>query len=423
MNTTVKHARWSRMAATGALVVALAATLATPALAAAPAPEAARSAAPVPQSARSAAGQLPPLDREAIRRALPALPDADLTGALLRVTGSAGRYETSWGTGDLTTGRPVDVDGRFRIGSISKVFTAAVVLQLAAEHRIDVDAPVQRYLPGVLPAGWPPITIGQLLNHTSGLPGGNGDAWGDGTNAWFVEHRTQSITPQEVVAGTAGQQLRFAPGSAQQYNGMNTFVLGLLVEQVTGHSYAHEVQQRIIRPLGLRDTAVPAATDSGLARPAARVYLTVPTADGGSRPVDVTEQSPWPWAEGGLISSAPDLDRFFTALFEGRLLPGAQQRLLFTVPDVPNRENSHCATTPDGNGGRACMSAGLEHVQINGVDLWGKTGSRPGWTSGVFATRDLGRKIVYSLNPTDVRGANLSYVLGLADAVFPAAKP
>ncbi|WP_371498878.1 beta-lactamase family protein [Kitasatospora sp. NBC_00374] len=411
MNTTVNRARWARPAAAGALLVALTAGLAAPAVAAEPAGP----------GAKAPGAGLPPLDGAAIRRALPALPNADLTSALLRVSGSAGGFETTWGSGDLTTGRPVDVDGRFRIGSISKVFTATVVLQLAGEHRLDLDAPVQRYLPGVLPAGWPPITVGQLLDHTSGLPNGTSGAWGDGTNAWFVEHRAQSVTPQQVVASMAGESLRFEPGTAQQYNGMNTFVAGLLIEKVTGHGYAYEVQNRIIRPLGLRDTAVPAASDLRLARPAARVYLTVPGPDGTSRQEDVTEQSPWPWAEGGLISSAPDLDRFFTALFKGRLLPRAQQQRLFTVPDVPNHENSHCSTTPDGNGGRACMSEGLEHVQINGVDLWGKTGSRPGYTNGVFATKDLSRKIVYSLNPTGVGGANMSYVFGLADAVFPAA--
>ncbi|MEU9129003.1 serine hydrolase domain-containing protein [Kitasatospora sp. NPDC048540] len=419
MNSKVNRTRWSTIAAAGALLVALTAGVAAPALAAEPAGTGAVAAATA--DGQGTRAKLPPLDRAAIRRAVPALPNADLTGALLRVTGSAGQYSTSWGEGDLVTGRPVDVDGRFRIGSISKVFTAAVVLQLAAEHRIDLDAPVQGYLPGVLPAGLAPVTVGQLLNHTSGLPNGTGDGWGDGSNAWFAEHRFQSLTPQQVVGSMAGQSMSFEPGTAQQYNGMNTFVAGLLIEKVTGHSYAHEVRSRIIRPLGLRDTDVPAADDPLLARPSARAYLSVPDGSGGTRRVDVTEQSPFPWAEGGLISSAPDLDRFVTALFRGRLLPAAQQRLLFTVPDVPNRSSSHCAAGPDA--GRACMSMGLEHTVLNGVDLWGKTGTRPGYTSGVFATRDLARTIVYSFNPTDVGGADMKYVLGLANAVLPPATP
>ncbi|MER8188265.1 serine hydrolase domain-containing protein [Kitasatospora sp. NPDC094015] len=416
MNSKRNRTRWSTIAATGALLVALTAGVATPALASGSGGTGAVAAAAGGSAARAG---LPPLDRAAIRQAVPALPNADLTGALLRVTGSAGRYSTSWGQGDLATGRPVDVDGRFRIGSISKVFTATVVLQLAAEHRVDLDTPVQHYLPGVLPAGLAPVTVGQLLNHTSGLPNGTGDGWGDGSNAWFVEHRFRSMTPRQVVDSMAGQAMSFEPGTAQEYNGMNTFVAGLLIEQVTGHRYAQEVRNRITRPLGLRDTDVPAADDPYLAHPAARAYLSVPDGNGGTRRVDVTEQSPFPWAEGGLISSAPDLDHFVTALFGGRLLPAAQQKLLFTVPDVPNRSSSHCAAGPVP--GRACMSMGLEHTVLNGVDLWGKTGTRPGYTSGVFATRDLARTIVYSFNPTDVGGADMRYVLALADAVLPPA--
>ncbi|GAA5009125.1 serine hydrolase domain-containing protein [Kitasatospora paranensis] len=407
MNTVVRRTRWTTLVAAGAVLAALTVGTAAPALAAAPAPA----------SARSATG-LPALDRDAVRQALSGLPSADVSGALVRISGSAGRFDAVGGTGDPATGRPPAVDGRFRIGSISKVFTATVVLQLAAEHRVDLDAPVQRYLPGLLPADFPPIRVGQLLNHTSGLPNGADGPWGDGTAAWFVDHQFDSWTPRQVVATMAGEPMSFEPGTAQQYNGMNTFVAGLLIEKVTGRSYAHEVQRRIIGPLGLRDTAVPAVDDPALARPAARPYLTVPAADGTTRQVDVTEQAAWPWAEGGLISSAPDLDRFITALFRGRLLPPAQQAQLFTVPDVPNFHSSHCETGP--GAGRACMSMGLERTEIAGVELWGKTGSRPGWTSGVFATRDLARTVVYSLNPTGLDGAEAPYIMRLAGAVFAA---
>ncbi len=345
-------------------------------------------------------------------------PTADINGVLVRVAGSDGLFETSGGIGDRTTGAAPDPEGRFRIGSISKVFTATVVLQLAAEHRLDVNGTVQQYLPGLLPADFPPVTVGQLLNHTSGLPHGSSGAWGDGTTAWFAAHRLDSWTPEQIVGTLAGQQMIFAPGTGQQYNGFNTFIAGLLIEKVTGHSYAHEVKHRIIQPLHLRDTAVPDRDDPRLADPAAHAYLNVPDADGAGRLVDVTEQSPWPWAEGGLISSAPDLDRFVTALFQGRLLPAAQQELLFTVPEVPNVDNPQCRPGQQ----QACMSMGLVSTELNGVTLWGKTGSRPGWTSGVFATRDLQRRLVYSFNPTGTQGADMRDILRLADAVIPPAR-
>ncbi|GAA3038890.1 serine hydrolase domain-containing protein [Kitasatospora albolonga] len=411
MNTVANSRRWANLAVTGAMLAAVVVGTGGSALAASPSPSRAADAA------TATAAALPPLDRAAIRQAVTGFPNADINGVLVHVAGSAGTFDTSAGIGDKATGEAPDPEGRFRIGSISKVFTATVVLQLAAEHRLDLDGTVQQYLPGLLPADFPPVKVGQLLDHTSGLPHGTSGAWGDGTSAWFVDHRFDSWTPQQVVASLAGQRMVFAPGTGQQYNGFNTFIAGLLIEKVTGRSYAHEVKHRIIQPLHLRDTAVPDRNDPRLARPAAHAYLTVPQADGSTRQFDVTEQSPWPWAEGGLISSAPDLDRFLTALFQGRLLPPAQQELLFTVPDVPNVENPQCLPGQL----RACMSKGLVRTELNGVTLWGKTGSRPGWTSGAFATRDLQRRLVYSFNPTSPRGADMRYVLRLANAVLPPA--
>jgi D-alanyl-D-alanine carboxypeptidase len=127
---------------------------------------------------------------------------------------------------------------------------------------------------------------------------------------------------------------------------------------------------------------------------------------------DVTEQSPYPWAEGGMISTAADLDRFLTALFRGRLLPPAQQKLVFEVPNVSNAAgNTNCV------GEDACYSiGGLMRYQLpNGAYAWGKTGSRPGWDNGIFATRDLQHRLVYSLNPTGT-GNDLPYIKALVNA-------
>ncbi|QIY77112.2 serine hydrolase domain-containing protein [Streptomyces sp. RLB1-33] len=409
MNSSAARTRWTTVAASGAVLVALAAGMAAPASAVTPAPEPATATAAAP---------LPGLDPAELRAAIGGLPNADVTGALLRITGSAGHWSGTSGVGDLETGQGVPTDAHIRIGSISKVFTATIVLQLAAEHRIDLDKPVQQYLPGVLPADLPPVEVGRLLNHTSGLPRGAASPdFGDGSPEWFAANRLKSFTPQQVVDLMAGRPMEFAPGTAQQYNGMNYYVAGLLVEKITGHTFAHEVRSRITRPLGLHDTYVPDADDPRLPGPHSHGYLTVTSSDGTTHPVDVTEQSPWPWAEGGMISTPADLDRFMTALFRGRFLPPAQQAELFTVPDVPSFHSSQCRTEADA--GRACMTMGIMRVKAsNGVVVWGKTGSRPGWTSGVFATRDLSRKVVYSVNPTNLNGTEMRYVQQIAAASF-----
>ncbi|MFJ1753930.1 serine hydrolase domain-containing protein [Kitasatospora sp. NPDC088134] len=395
--------RLAGAAAIGALVVALTAGTAGAA------PVAGATAAP-------ATGATAP-NAAALRASIADLPSAAITSAVVLVDGDGGRWTGTSGTGDPATGRPVKADGRFRIGSISKVFTATVVLQLVAEHRLDLDGTVQQYLPQALPAAYPPVTVRQLLNHTSGLPGGGDLTDDDGSAAWFVAHAADHWSPQQVVASLAGQPMQFAPGTAQQYNGINYYLAGLLVERATGRTFAQEVTDRVLRPLGLRHTSAPAATDTSLPDPTAHAVLAVPRPDGGSDLRDVTRQSPWPWAEGGMVSTAPDLDRFLSALLKGRLLPPAQQAELFAVPDVPNFHNQNCDLGP--TSGRACFSTGLMRFSpAPGLEFWGKTGSRPGYTSAVFATRDASRELVYSFTPTSRQGAPFAAQYRVAAAAF-----
>ncbi|MFE7594325.1 serine hydrolase domain-containing protein [Kitasatospora sp. NPDC057512] len=402
MNTPARTGRWSALVATGALLAAATvgvATIgaATPALAATASPTASPAASPTALDTTASATARPgPLDRESLAETLHSLP-AGVTGALVRVGGRDARWRG-------TSGEDVPANARFRIGSVTKVFTATVLLQLAGEGRVDLDGTVQQYLPGLLPAGYPPVTVRQLLNHTSGLPGGGGMTSGDGSTAWFAAHKATSYSPQQVVADMVAQPMGFAPGTAQQYNGNNYFVAALVIEKVTGDDYADQVRRRITGPLGLHATYVPAADDLTIRGPHATGYVDVRNADGSTARVDVTEQSPYPWAEGGMISSAADLERFFEALYRGRLLPPAQQAEAFAVPDLPNDHNKNCEIGP--TAGHACYSTAglLRTVLPNGTEVWGKNGSRPGYTTGVFATRDFSRSVVVGLNPTGITG-------------------
>ncbi len=212
--------------------------------------------------------------------------------------------------------------------------------------------------------------------------------------------------------------MEFEPGTQQRYSGIGYYLAGLLIEQVTGDSYAREVRQRIIGPLGLRNTSVPAFSDFAIHGPHAHGYVAV-----GDTLKDITEESPWAWSEGGLISSAPDLERFITALFQGKVVPKPQLEQMFTLPvdakgdPVPYTAKGNC---PDG---KACYSMGLMSARLPGIagNVWGKTGSRPGYTDGVFASRDLSRKVVYALNPTGNKdGSESSMVMRIAMAAFAA---
>lgn len=353
--------------------------------------------AEVPQRAAAAAS----FDPAPMRDLLSRLPDPVVAGALVRMAGDDPAMPWTGTAGEVTR------DAHFRIGSVTKTFTSTVALQLAAEHRIAIDAPVRRYLPDLIPAAYDTVTVRELLDHTSGLPAPAGiPGPADGPGWW-----RKSVSPQDVVRNAFAAAKRQGVGQpakperVQQYNGVNTFVVGLLVEKVTGRTFKDELTRRIIRPLGLRNTSLPSSDDMSLPAPHARVYVGA---------YEVTEQSPWAWAEGGMISTVADLDRFISALFRGRLLPPAQQKLVFSVPDVPSAPtNTNCINKT------SCFSAGgLMRVTLdNGVTVWGKTGSLPGWTNGVFTTRDLKRRVAYSLNPTGT-ASERPYVMAVLNSAF-----
>ncbi|MFF5187263.1 serine hydrolase domain-containing protein [Streptomyces sp. NPDC000345] len=347
--------------------------------------------AAAPAFAAPAVQQAATLDEQALTAALAGLPDADATAALVRVGGTDGSWRGSAGVHDLASGTAADPDARFRAGSTTKVVTAAVVLQLAAEGRVGLDTPVQRYLPGLLGRDFEPITVRRLLNHTSGIPAGDG--LGDSFEELYA-HRFAYQTPQEVVASAAAKGPEFAPGTRQHYLNINYTVLGLLVEKVTGHTYASEAARRVFRPAGMTRTYFP-GTSPRILGPHNHGYQTVGRADGTTEFVDVTEWIPADEAAGGMISTTADLERLLTSLFRGRLVPRPQLREMFTVPA--------------GIEG-ATYSAGLQRFEYGGRVLWLKTGARYGYSTMLGATRDLSRSLVYSVNSTDAKGEGMNPV-------------
>ncbi|MEU8382176.1 serine hydrolase domain-containing protein [Streptosporangium sp. NPDC048865] len=393
-----------RPVATLVLAAALASTaLPVPAASATRTPAPACSAATRPAGASS----LPALNAGALCRSISGLPNAQATGSLVQVRGAAGTWTGRSGVGDLRTGRPVPGDARIRIGSITKVFTATVVLQLVAERKIDLEGTVQHYLPGLLPATYDAVTVGELLNHTSGLP--SPDLPDD--ERWILDHRYDKWTPQRWMDGVAANPMEFTPGTRQHYLNTNYIVLGMLVEKVTGTSYGNAVRERVIRPLGLRHTTLP-GEDVRIRGPHARGYLAVTGDDGKTRLVDVTEMSQtMAWAAGEMISTADDLDRFMSALFRGRLLKPAQLERMFTVPDgvkLFDGDDNPANDQP------AAYTMGMSVLTLpGGVTLYGKTGSRYGYSTGMFATRDLKRRIVVTANSTTKGDSALIQRIGL----------
>lgn len=353
--------------------------------------------ADVPATAAAAAEEAP-LDRAKLAAAIAGLPNDEASGALLQVRGADGCWQGTSGVANVHTGQKVPVDGRFRIGSMTKAFTATAALQLVAKGDLDLDRTVQSYLPDLLPAEYPPITVDQLLTYTSGLPGlriNHKDP------VWFLEHRFDTWTPRQMfdLAFYENGQvypMAFAPGTQQRYGNIDYLVLGAVIEKVTGRPYGDAIRDGIIRPLNLTATKVPGA-DTRIHGPHARGYE---EQDGSY--VDITEANPtYQWSAAEMISNAPDLDRFLTALMSGRLLPPAQTALLFDIPDVPLYDGDDDET----NDQDAYLGHGLARFELNGFEFWGKTGDRPGYNNGMAATKDLTRRAVFSVNTLHMGGA------------------
>ncbi|WP_101790543.1 serine hydrolase domain-containing protein [Nonomuraea indica] len=397
----------ARTLAAGLALAALAGTAAAgPALAATPA------YAMTHTMARPVTAELPPVNAAALERSIADLPAADATAAEVRVGGSRGSWRGVAGVTDLRTRKPAREGARFRAGSVTKMFTTAVVLQLVAEGRLSLDDTVQSRLPGLLPGDYPDIAVGRLLNHTSGLP--SPDVPGDLKSVYDTRFRTW--TPHEYVALAVRNPIEFAPGTRQHYVNINTFVAGLLIEKVTGRTYEHEVTTRILRPVGMRDSYL--AGDSVRVRGRHnRGYQVVPEGFrdafryGDAQVVDMTEMSSTStWASGDLVSTTADLEKFVRALFSGKVVPPAQLEPMFTVPPVKTYGSDKPAT----------YTSGMSRMVLpNGVVGYGKTGARYGFSAGVGATRDLSRTLVYAVNSTDSKAQGQNQrTLGVTLAAF-----
>ena len=250
-----------------------------------------------------------------------------LPGAVAVAAGPGFHWEGAAGLANVETEEPVTAEHRFRVASVTKLFIAAAVLQLVDEGAFTLDdeaAPIVDE-----------VTVRQLLNHTSGLPN-----FDDDLVAFFEPYRKNpahrsGLGPRELLALALERPRLFRPGEGWAYTGTNYQALGLLVEQTTRRPLRDELKRRILDPLELGATDLPAETwpVPGLARQ--YVPADNPMFPGrGPGPVDMTELDlPFNWTGGGIVSSGRDLTRFLQALLGGELLPETlRAEMLRTVP-------------------------------------------------------------------------------------------
>ncbi|MEW2489409.1 serine hydrolase domain-containing protein [Streptomyces sp. NPDC048411] len=259
------------------------------------------------------------------------------------------------GSRSCVDGHAPDSDTQFRIGSLTKTFTAVLVLRLRDEGLLDLDDPLEKHLPGTGVGG---VTVLQLLGHSAGLSAESPAPW------W--ERTPGTLRPE--LADVLGEQTRMhPPGRRHHYSNPGYSVLGALIEAVRGASWAEVLQREILEPLGMRRTSTqPQAPHAGgwAVHPWADVMLPEPAEDLGL-------MAP----AGQLWSTTTDLLRFAAFLVEGddRVL-GAASVEEMRAPSVPS------ASGP----GEGAYGLGLQAVQQNGRTLLGHTGSLPGFLATLW---------------------------------------
>ena len=288
------------------------------------------------------------------------------------------------GFANLTpTERPHPTD-RMRIASVAKAFSGAVALSLVDQGRLTLDTTIAERLPD-LPAAWHSVTLRQLLNHTSGVPDYTQDP---DFQAFFGANPQAQVPPRQLLDFVADEPLGFAPGSAYRYSNSDNIIVGLMAEEVTQTSYESLLATHVYAPLGLTSTSLP--SDSALAEPFIHGYEVAP----GAPPEDIsTAISPsGAWASGGIVSTPADLNRFVRGYVGGRLFSKEErvQQFQFVAGD----------SEPPGPPGPGDNFAGLAlfKYQTDCGTVFGHTGSFPGYTQFIAASRNGQSSVVVSVN-------------------------
>lgn len=292
-------------------------------------PTAAPTDTPLPEPTAVPLAPFDPELAEALQRVLDeTVADGHIPGASVAV--QIPGYEL-WagasGVSDRQTGAPMTPETRVRIASISKVFTAALVLRLAEEGVIDLDAPMTTWLPDLVPNG-DAITVRHLLQHTTGLYDFLEDR-----NFVSLAYRTPDrvFEPAELVAYATQFPPAFRVGTegAWDYSSTNYVILGMIVEQATGNSMAREMRARIFEPLGLENTFF--TPDEPIIGEMSRGY---------SRTTDQTQVAmSFAFATANLVSTPSDVQRFGAALFGGELLSPESMEQMLTFVDGKGQYN------------------------------------------------------------------------------------
>jgi D-alanyl-D-alanine carboxypeptidase len=280
------------------------------------------------------------------------------------------------GVADQETGARILVPDRFRVGSVGKAFNGAVALQLVAQGKLSLSDAIGQRLP-TLPAAWHNVTLGQLLNHTSGLPNFTKDP------GWQrAAQEGEYLSPMDLIGLVSAQPLAFPPGSSYAYSNTDNIVVGLFAEMATGLSYDLLLYQLVFDRLHLRHTVM--SLGFSMQEPFVHGYDNNATGerDDISEALNMSEV----WAAGAQISSLFDLNRFIRSYAGGKLFGGATRAA--QTDFVPGGESE-----PKGPGENSAGMALFKYDTRCGT-VYGHTGNFPGYTTIAVSSPDGRRSFV-----------------------------
>lgn len=230
-------------------------------------------------------------------------------GSVLLARGDEVIFSKAYGSANLEWNVPNTLDTKFRIGSMTKQFTAAAILLLEERGKLKVDDPIKDWY-AAAPAVWSKITLRHLLGHTSGIPNYTNTPDFGRLSSWRA-------TPDELVERVRDKPLEFEPGAQMRYSNTGYVLLGMAIERASGVGYAQFLEQNIFAPLGMKDTGYD--DNSAILPRRAAGYTPGPNGIMNAMYVDMTT----PFAAGALYSTAPDLLRWERALFGNKVLSAA----------------------------------------------------------------------------------------------------
>ena len=278
--------------------------------------------------------------------------------AIAVVRGSDTIVMKGWGKANLEHDVAATERSVYRIGSITKQFTSAAVMQLVEQKKVGLEDSIAAHLPG-LPAAWRGVTIRQLLNHTSGIPSytGLGEAW---RRRWGEE-----MTPDTLLALTASAPMWFAPGTSYRYDNSGYVLLGMLIEKHAGRPWATEIEERFAKPLGLADTRN-CGTEPVIPRRVAGYDKDDAGRWGNTAYLAMSQ----PYAAGALCSTVGDLVRWNQALHGGKVVSAASYAAMTTPAGAALKRGYGFGLARDSIAGRPAIVHGGGIHGFNAANAW-----------------------------------------------------